>query len=413
MVETFDITELHESKTAADNIRRDLAEMEINFENRLGQLGRLETIGSLAGGIAHDFNNILATISGYTEMLQEDFPGEELLMEKTNKILSAVSRARSLTSQVLTFSRQVEQDKVLTDLNEVLKETVGFIRSSAAQNIAIRARYCKQIPMIQADPTQLFRVFHNLMNNAFQSMEKKGGTLSVSTLIVEGSKVKPNLSKDIIADSYILTRFRDTGRGIDPAFIGRIFEPFFTLREVGKGTGLGLSVVHGIVSDLEGEVSVNSKPGVGSVFDVYLPVPINDLQHKNKIAEKNKVLIIRGNLHESNILSIALENSGFKVEFVADLNQLSGKFSTIKFKPAVIIYMADSEKITIEDLRRFYYNLQLKVPCILITDKEKEEIREELINLGVVRQHLLKPVSLKDLRNAIQISLHPQQINKA
>ncbi len=230
----------------------------------------IDASGSMPG-IAHDFNNILAIISGYAEMLQEDHPDQPLVTEKTSKILLAVDKARTLINQIIKFSGDIQPENVIVDLNSVLKETVGFVKATAKPGIRIRAVYCLEDTHVPADPTQLFRVFLNLMTNAIQAMEGKDGRLSVSTSIVDGGKAKGILNSKIQADSYVLTRFRDNGKGMDQTLIKRIFEPFFTSRETGKGTGLGLSVVHDIVSDLGGEIAVSSRPGHGSVFNIYLP----------------------------------------------------------------------------------------------------------------------------------------------
>ena len=211
--------------------------------------------------------------------------------EKVIKIQGAVKKAQSITNQILTFSRQVEQEKVLINVSEVLKETIGFVKSSIPANIVLKSRIPKMNANVLADPTQLFRVFLNLMTNAIQAMEEEGGELSVNIAVVEREFVQHELNKDIVADEYVLLTFKDTGEGMDASLIGRIFEPFFTTREVGKGTGLGLSVIHGIITEMEGEILVSSKKKEGSVFLVYLPVSktYNDITVKKPQKEKNPV----------------------------------------------------------------------------------------------------------------------------
>jgi two-component system, cell cycle sensor histidine kinase and response regulator CckA len=245
---------------------------ELMLENRLLQAQKLETIGALAGGIAHDFNNILATISGYSEMLLEDLLYDVGSTEKVNKIRDAVLKAQSIISQILTFSRQVDLEKVPVNVSDVLKDTIDFIKSSVPSNISISSSIADKSAMVLADPTQIFRVFLNLMTNAMQSMEEKGGILSVHMKIADGKFVQQELNKDMVSDEYVILTFSDTGAGMDPALQERIFEPFFTTREVGKGTGLGLSVIHGIISEMDGEIMVSSKKEKGSSFYLYLPV---------------------------------------------------------------------------------------------------------------------------------------------
>jgi PAS domain S-box-containing protein len=378
---------------------------ELMLENRLLQAQKLETIGALAGGIAHDFNNILATIYGYSEMLLEEVPNATPLAEKIAKIITAVTKARSLTDQILTFSRQVEQEKVYMSVYEVLNETIGFIKSVKPSNIKIKGELNKVDANVYADPTQLFRVFLNLMTNAIQSMEEKGGTLSVNLAVIDGDLVRHDLNKDIVADEYILITFEDTGEGMDPSLMQRIFEPYFTTREVGKGTGLGLSVVHGIIAEIEGEILVSSKKNKGSSFSVYLPVYKEYATTPEKHDETKKLLFITGNRYESRILSLALERSGYKIVFATDRKSFFEIMSENNELPDLIIYMDDSKEILAEDIINLFSQKGIITPVILITDDNQFLSKEKLVNSGIAKQHLIKPVSLKEIRNAIQMSL--------
>jgi signal transduction histidine kinase/CheY-like chemotaxis protein len=375
---------------------------ELMLETRLLQAQKLETIGSLAGGIAHDFNNILATISGYSEMLHEDLPRDSDLSDKVVKIQGAVKKAQSITNQILTFSRHVEQEKVLINVSEVLKETIGFVKSSIPSNIFLKSRIPKVNVNVLADPTQLFRVFLNLMTNAIQAMEENGGTLSVKISVVKREFVQHELNKDIVADEYVLLTFKDTGEGMEPSLIGRIFEPFFTTREVGKGTGLGLSVIHGIITEMEGEIVVSSKKEKGSVFNVYLPVSkIYSIDTTKKVSRK-RILFITGNKYESRILSLALESAGYELIFISDGRNFVKVMTNIRERPDMVIYMSDSKQIKPEDLVGIFRSQNILTPCILLSDPIQDESDEKLLNSGIINQQLTKPVSLKEIRNAIQ-----------
>jgi signal transduction histidine kinase/CheY-like chemotaxis protein len=378
---------------------------ELMLENRLLQSQKLETIGALAGGIAHDFNNILATILGYSDMLLDDLPKDSALSKNVSKIKGAIIKANSITNQILTFSRQVEQEKIQVSVSEVLKETIGFIKSALPHNISLKSRFSKKDTTVLADPTQLFRVFLNLMTNAIQSMEEKGGILAVNMAVVDGKLIQHELNKDIVADEYVLLTFKDSGKGMDPSLISRIFEPFFTTREVGKGTGLGLSVIHGIVTEMEGEILISSLPEKGSVFYIYLPVSKVYPELNGNPEKKKKILFITGNKYESRILSLALKNTGYELIYVSDRRNLIKVLGCISDCPELIIYMSDSKQIQPEDLVSIFKNLKIKIPCILITETNQELLEEKILNSGIVKQHLIKPVSLKEIRNAIQISL--------
>lgn len=379
---------------------------ELMLENRLLQAQKLETIGALAGGIAHDFNNILTTISGYSELLQDDLPPSSPSSDKVSKIMMAVSKARSLTNQILTFSRQVEQEKVNVNVYDVLKETIGFIRSAVPSGIKIRSLFRIQNAPVLADPTQLFRVFLNLLTNAVQSMEEQGGIISVSLSVVKGEKVHYELNENILADEYVLVTFKDSGKGMDPSLLRRIFEPFFTTREVGKGSGLGLSVVHGIISEMGGEILVSSKKNIGSAFHIYLPVS-TEFTKPGKVPEKKKrILFITGNKHESRILSLALENSGYELIESSGRKHLMMIMADLKSRPDLIVYMSDAKLIRTNDLLNIFNDPQIKTPCILVTDANYDSMEEKLVNSGIIKQHLIKPVSLKEIKNAIQGSIN-------
>jgi PAS domain S-box-containing protein len=378
---------------------------ELMLENRLLQAQKMETIGALAGGIAHDFNNILATISGYSEMLHDDLPKDSPLSDNVSKIQAAVLRAQSIINQILTFSRHVEQEKIHVRVSEVLKETIGFIKSCLPSNVVIKYRKSVRNENVLADPTQLFRVFLNVMTNAIQSMERNGGTLSVDMKVVEGNLVQHELNKDIVADEYVLISFADTGKGMESSVIDRIFEPFFTTREVGKGTGLGLSVIHGIIMELEGEILVSSCEDKGSTFYIYLPVTKEFIVPQDQNMVRKKILFITGNKHESRILSIALEKSGYDLLYITDRGNLIKMMNEFKERPDLIIYMSESKQLQPEDMITVFQKLKVEIPCILITDSNRDPIEEKLLNSGIIKQHLVKPVSLKEIRNAILVSL--------
>jgi PAS domain S-box-containing protein len=375
---------------------------ELMLENRLLQAQKLETIGALAGGIAHDFNNILTTISGYSEMLQEDLPGESPESDKVSRIKGAVKKAQSIIKQILTFSRQVEQEKIPVRVSEVLAETIGFVRSSVPRNISVESRIKDVDTEVLADPTQLFRVFLNLMTNAIQSMEGTGGTLLVSMEVVDGKSVKSELNRDIVADEYILIAFKDTGKGMEPSILERIFEPFFTTREVGKGIGLGLSVIHGIITELEGEILVSSKREKGTTFYVYLPVSKEFEETSQEDKKRKKILFITGNKHESRILSIALEKSSYDLRYTTDRRNLLSLLTMSDDRPDMIIYMRESEQVQPEDMISVFSQLKIEIPCVLISDSNPDIIEENLLNSGIIKQQLIKPVSLKEIRSAIK-----------
>jgi PAS domain S-box-containing protein len=378
---------------------------ELMLENRLLEAQKLETIGALAGGIAHDFNNILATISGYTELLAVDLVEQEH-MEKIAKIVGAVNKARSLTSQILTFSRQVEQEKVNVNIYEVLHETMAFIKSSVPENVTLKSNFKDKGIFVQGDPTQLFRVFLNLLTNAIQALEGRGGTISCSTTLVSGKEIRAELDRPVMADEYVIVKITDTGKGMDPSLVRRIFEPFFTTREVGKGSGLGLSVVHGIVTEIGGDIRVSSEKGKGSEFSVYFPVSGDEPDSGIGSGARRKLLLVEGNKHETRILSMSLQSAGFEVNTASQLNQLAVSLAGEATVPDTLIFMGESSRIPVDDIINLFRKFNISIPCIFITDTGYNIHSENLINSGIVREQLIKPVSLKELINAVQLSVN-------
>jgi CheY-like chemotaxis protein len=240
------------------------------------------------------------------------------------------------------------------------------------------------------------------MTNAIQAMEGKGGSLTIGLSQIEGARARHELSRDIVAEKYVLITFEDTGVGMEPSVIQRIFEPYFTTKEVGRGTGLGLSVVHGIVAEMEGEILVSSKPQKGSVFSLYLPVAGDNKESAGKVAS-GKLLFISGNRFESRILSLGLEKSGHEISFASDRISLFTIFNEKDNLPKIIIYMDDTEHINADDLIAFFAGSRISIPLILITDNDQYLSKEKLLNSGVAKQVLIKPVSLREIHNAIQI----------
>ena len=258
--------------TALDITASKQAEQErLRLEDRLRRSQKMEAIGTLAGGIAHDFNNILAAIIGFTELATIGAQGNGEATANLAEVLKASFRARDLVRQILTFSRQTETEFGPIHIQLIVKEALKLLRASLPSTIQIRQDVASK-GLVLGDPTQLHQVVMNLCTNAYQAMHARGGVLEVSlseTLI--GAAPPPDL-KVLPQGPCVRLRVRDSGPGIDPAIIHRIFDPYFSTKEKGKGTGLGLAVVHGIVKSHRGAIQVLSRLGEGATFDVYFPM---------------------------------------------------------------------------------------------------------------------------------------------
>ena len=239
-------------------------------EEQLRQAQKMEAVGQLAGGIAHDFNNLLTAILSYCDLLLEEVRQGDPLRGDIEQIRQAGQRAAGLTRQLLAFSRrQVLQPKVLS-LNTIVTETDGMLRRLLGADIVLDVNYDPGLWYVLADPGQIEQVLVNLVVNARDAMPQ-GGKVMVTTSNREIPTEASSRPNGVRAGSYVALEVTDTGVGIEMANHARIFEPFFTTKEPGKGTGLGLSTVYGIVQQSGGHIALDSAPGRGATFTVFLP----------------------------------------------------------------------------------------------------------------------------------------------
>ncbi|MCW5202396.1 response regulator [Desulfobulbus sp. US4] len=245
------------------------------MEMRLRQAQKMEAIGTLAGGIAHDFNNILAAIIGYADLAKLNVTPGTALERDLDQVLIAGDRAKNLIKQILAFSRQAEVERIFIKIQPLLKEGLKLIRSSIPSTISIITDIDPHIGTVWADPTQIHQILMNLCTNASHAMENTGGRLSVSLqpACIQDDDQKPHL--DLAPGEYAELTVTDTGIGMHPDIVDKIFDPYFTTKNKGKGTGLGLAIIHGVISDYGGAITVESRLGRGSTFRVFLPVTEN------------------------------------------------------------------------------------------------------------------------------------------
>jgi signal transduction histidine kinase len=252
------------------HIERDYAERQKReLEIQLRRAQKMEALGTLAGGISHDFNNILTAIVGNTSIALQDAP-DGPIREALREIDKASSRAADLVRRILLFSRRTEAERRVTDLREPVGEALALLKTSLPPTIRIRATYHDDLPLVFVDPSQIHQVIMNLGTNASHAMRQHGGTLSVDVTRVVIADPVAGPSADLGSGTHARISVSDTGTGISSEILNRLFEPFFTTKGL-EGTGLGLSVVHGIVRDHEGAITVESELGRGTVFHIYLP----------------------------------------------------------------------------------------------------------------------------------------------
>jgi len=289
------------------------------LEEQLRQSQKMEAVGQLAGGIAHDFNNLLEVIMGYSDLLTEGLPVGDPLRRQAEEIYKAGKRAAGLTRQLLAFSRkQVLQPRVL-DLNVIVTDLQKLLRRTIGEHIEFTARLSPSLGRVKADPNQLEQILMNLAVNARDAMPH-GGSLRVETTDIRVDEKLAQQHTGLRPGDYVLMIVADTGSGMDLKIQARVFEPFFTTKEKGKGTGLGLATVYGIVKQSDGYISVESAPGQGTTFRIYLPrvetpaAQVPAAPEKTASASGSEtILLVEDEDSVRRLARTFLENRGYKV----------------------------------------------------------------------------------------------------
>ena len=291
------------------------------------QAQKMEAIGNLAGGVAHDFNNILTVINGYSELLLLQTPDDNPNFSRIQEIHNAGKRAANLTNQLLAFSRKQVIKPVPINLNEQIADAEKMLQRLIGEHIYFQTILEPDLCTIQADPGQVNQILLNLAVNARDAMPK-GGQLTVRTRQVEIGKDHKQPEFSFEPGKFVCISVQDTGTGMDEETRQHIFEPFFTTKPLGEGTGLGLSTVFGIVQQNKGLIDVESTPGVGTTFSVFLPCSDTSLEAdadhaiKTERSKKNEcIMVVEDDANVRKLTRLVLERDGYKVLLAANTNE--------------------------------------------------------------------------------------------
>ena len=388
-------------------VKRDVTK-EASLEGQLRQAMKMEAIGTLAGGIAHDFNNILAAILGYGEMVRAELPTDNQVRQDIDQIIKAGNRAKELVKQILTFSRQGEEDFSPLQSQIIIKEALKLLRSSLPTTIQIQGNIDPNCRSILADPTQIHQVMMNLCTNAKHAMGEKGGVLTVSLSEVEVTgpgtiAACPQLETGVYLDLAV----GDTGCGMDELTQSKIFDPFFTTKEIGKGTGLGLAVIHGIIKQHQGEISVESEPGQGTIFHIYLPIidkemVLADLTPDRQLLRGNeRILIVDDEPEVVKMLQRMLDSLGYKItSFTSSVEALATYTETPDNFDLLITDMTMPD-MTGTVLAKKLLTIRPEFPIILCTGFSETIDEEKALAMGI-QGYILKPVLKNQLAAAVR-----------
>ena len=384
------------------------------LEEQLRQAQKMEAIGTLAGGIAHDFNNILTPILGYSELALTKITPDNPLASNLRQITMAALRAKDLIQQILAFSRQAPQERTPMQPHLVIKEALKLLRASLPTTIEIQEQIAANCGAILADPTQLHQIIMNLCTNAYHAMRESGGILGVRLFQTEiGKGEHKSGNSELAPGRYIQLEVSDTGCGMGRETLERIFEPYFTTKGKKEGTGLGLSVVHGIIKNYQGQITVDSEPGKGSCFHVFLPLipeapPLSDsMLTAPLLTGSERLLVVDDEEAITTLLETILTHLGYHLTVI---NNSQVALALIDQNPKdfdLLITDMTMPLLTGFELAQKALAIRADLPIILCTGFSDLIDKEQAQALGI-RAYLMKPLSVHDLSQTVRKVLDAQ-----
>ena len=380
------------------------------LEIQLRQAQKMEAIGTLAGGIAHDFNNTLTPILVQTELARLIIGQDDPAQANLDEIMKAGHRAKDLVKQILMFSRHSEHQRLPIDLVPLVKESLKLLRSSIPTTIEIKQEIRETALVVSADPTQMQQIIMNLCTNASQAMREKGSVLEVGLEHVEldeyGAENYPNIGPG----DYVRLWVSDTGIGIETGLLDKIFDPFFTTKPTGEGTGMGLSVVHGIVRSHGGEITVDSKPGDGTVFSVFLPridqLAESETEDRLKPVPTGNERILFVDDEEAVVRAgeKMLKRLGYQVESMTNPVDALTAFRDRPDQYDLVITDMTMPNLTGDNLAKEVIKIHSRTPVIICTGFSHRIDEQKAHNMGI-RGYIMKPFVIRDLAETIREAL--------
>jgi PAS domain S-box-containing protein len=390
-----------------DITQKRLAEQEAKqLQAQLLNAQKREAVGILAGGIAHDFNNLLSPIMGFSELALQELPRDSRLRSHVEKILTAGDRAKELARQILAFSHQGKPEQRPVLVQSIVQEALGLLRRTVPSTIRFDVRMDEYCGPVMADPTQIQQVLMNLGTNAYHAMKEGGGTLSVRLRPVALGEADLKGFPKACPGSYAELTVADTGSGIEPRLIDKVFDPYFTTKGVGEGTGLGLSMVHGIVKGHGGTIAVESRVGEGTTFRICLPrldseaVPTEEsIEETVCMGRRQNVLLVDDERQVLETLEEMLDFCNYRVTVTGNGMEALETFQADPDAFDAVVTDLTMPGMTGVQLARAIQAIRPATPVVLCTGYK--EAMAETEHLGGIRKVLLKPVGMKALSGAL------------
>jgi PAS domain S-box-containing protein len=396
-----------------DISERELAEKERKrLEFQLLQAQKMEAIGNLAGGIAHDFNNILTSVIGFAELSLDEVEKGTHLEDNLQEIYTAGKRAKDLVSQILVFARQSEEELKPIQVDTIATEVLKLIRSSIPTTIEIK-QTIQSDSLIMGNATQVHQILMNLFTNAAHAMEDNGGILEFSLKDVVMDRGVTREKLDLNPGNYIEIKVSDTGAGIAPEIIGFIFDPYFTTKAPGEGTGMGLAMVHGIVKRYGGRISVDSKPGQGTLFTICLPVARKRQEHHLYQSETlptgaERILFVDDEVPIAKMGGQTLEGLGYTVSIRTSSIEALELFRSKPNDFDLVITDTTMPNMTGDKLVVEMIKIRPDIPVIICSGYSKKISDKNASEIGI-RAFASKPFVKADLARTVRKVLDDQQ----
>ena len=376
------------------------------LESQLRQSQKMEAVGTLAGGIAHDFNNILAIILGNAELASDDVPDWNPASHSLKEIRKASIRAKDMVQQLLAFSRKTDEENKPLNMTPIIKESMKMLRFAIPTSVAFTERISDDPCNILGDATQINQIMMNLVTNAADAMFEEGGLLEVTLEKTFLQEEKICFDWVLSPGAYVTLKVRDTGEGIDPGVMDRIFDPYYTTKEVGKGTGMGLSVIHGIVNSHGGGVRVESKLGEGTLFEIYFPA-LEKISEEEKKPEgqikggSEKILFVDDEESVVKLNHQLLERLGYQVQSTTKPLEALEWFKADPDQFDVIITDMTMPRLTGDRLAAEVLKIRPQMSVIICTGYSERMSTEKAEALGA-RKYLEKPIDLLNLASSLR-----------
>ena len=378
----------------------------IRLEQQLIQAQKMEGLGTLAGGIAHDFNNILGIILGYTTRLEDWKKHPERMPEAIKVIRDAVGRGAILVQQLLTSARQTDARLVPLDLNDLCHEMERMLAATFPKTITFVLRPQSNLPLAKADRSQIHQVLLNLCVNARDAIAHDG-TITLETGACSGEELREYFT-GVNAESYVYIRVIDTGVGISKQTKSRIFEPFYSTKERGKGTGLGLSVVYGVVKNHHGFIQVESEPGQGSAFTVYLPVitvaETNGQRQGDRGQPKDSprtIMLVEDEELLRNLGVMMMESDGYRVLSAKDGVEAVEMFEDHADEIGLVVCDLGLPRLSGQEVFLRMKEIKPDVRAIVASGYLEPKTRTEILRAGVL-DTVQKPYDFREMMNKIR-----------